>query len=329
MTAPRSNASHDQNFIPTLIGVSTADGTTPVPVEVDPATGQMQVSSTGGGGGSYPINVISLLNSTTTNLSGGVAFTGTGEDVSSYAAIQVSVFSSHASATDGLSLQQSSDNINWDIADTYTIPATTGKVFSIQPAAKYFRLVYTNGATLTTSLRIQIVYHISAPNPSSQRAADGYTNETDLTQQWTFNSIFNGSTWDRLRGIGGAANVNSTAQAVGGYTPGKLVSAASTNATSVKGSAGTLGFLTASNVNAAARYLKFYNKASAPTVGTDVPIYTFIIPGNTAGAGTNIPIPSEGLNFSTGIALALTVEATDAGSTGVALSEIVVNYGIV
>lgn len=50
MTVPRSNASHDQNRTPTLMGVSTADGTTPVPVEVDPTTGQLQVSSTGGGG---------------------------------------------------------------------------------------------------------------------------------------------------------------------------------------------------------------------------------------------------------------------------------------
>jgi hypothetical protein len=120
-----------------------------------------------------------------------------------------------------------------------------------------------------------------------------------------------------------------TASTTGGYTPGKLVSAATTNATSIKASAGTLGFLTASNVNASPRYVKLYNKASAPTVGTDVPVFTFIIPGNTSGAGTNIPIPPQGLNFSTGIALALTTEATDVGSTGVALSEIVVNWGTI
>lgn len=144
--------------------------------------------------------VISIVNSTATNLAGGAVFTGTGEDVSDYSAIQVSIFSSHASATDGLSLQQSSNNTNWDIVDTYTITATTGKIFSIQPAAQYFRLVYTNGATLTTSLRIQVVYHVIAPNPSSQKSADAYTNETDLTQSWSFNSLYNGTTWDRMRG---------------------------------------------------------------------------------------------------------------------------------
>jgi hypothetical protein len=119
--------------------------------------------------------------------------------------------------------------------------------------------------------------------------------------------------------------VSTYAHAAGGATAYKLVSAATTNATSVKASAGTLYMVTASNVNAAARYLKLYNKASAPTVGTDTPVFTFIIPGNTAGAGTNIPIPNVGINFATGIAFALTTEATDAGSTGVALSEIVIN----
>lgn len=122
----------------------------------------------------------------------------------------------------------------------------------------------------------------------------------------------------------GTGNFN-TAQTSGGATPYKLVSAATTNATSVKASAGQVYMITASNVNAAVRYLKLYNKATAPTVGTDVPVHTFAIPGNTAGAGTNIPVPDCGLVFGTGIAFALTTEATDAGATAVAASEIVVN----
>ena len=123
--------------------------------------------------------------------------------------------------------------------------------------------------------------------------------------------------------------VTTYAHAAGGATPYKLVSAATTNATSVKASAGTVYMITASNVNAAVRYLKLYNKASAPTVGTDVPVLTFIIPGGTTGAGTNIPIPNAGINFSTGIAFALTTEITDVGSTGVAVSEIGVNLAYI
>lgn len=108
-------------------------------------------------------------------------------------------------------------------------------------------------------------------------------------------------------------------------TPYKLVSAASTNATSLKASAGVIYGIQLTNVNASPRYLKLYNKASAPTVGTDTPVKTLIIPGNATGAGSNVPIPVRGINFSIGIAFALTTEAADSGTTGVAANEIIVN----
>ena len=57
-----------------------------------------------------------------------------------------------------------------------------------------------------------------------------------------------------------------------------LTSAATTNATSVKTSGGTIYNIVASNTGAAAAYLKIYNKASAPTVGTDIPVHTCVIP---------------------------------------------------
>ena len=110
----------------------------------------------------------------------------------------------------------------------------------------------------------------------------------------------------------------------GGLTMHKTTSAASTNATSLKASAGQVYSIQCFSVNAAVRYLKLYNKASAPTVGTDTPVKTLAIPGNTAGAGFVIAWP-QGLAFATGIAFALTTEATDAGTTGVAASEITVN----
>jgi hypothetical protein len=126
-------------------------------------------------------------------------------------------------------------------------------------------------------------------------------------------------------GTNAIGNVGVIPRTTGGATPYKLVSAATTNATTIKASAGQVFMVTASNVNAAVRYLKFYNKASAPTVGTDTPVLTFAIPGNTAGAGTNIPIPACGIAFGTGISFATTTEATDAGTTGVAANEIVIN----
>lgn len=164
--------------------------------------------------------------------------------------------------------------------------------------------------------------------------------------------VFNGTNWDRARGDlangldvdvtrlpalpTGANTIGSVTQASGpwtvserpatsgGLSMSKTISAASTNATSVKASAGQVYAIQVFNLNAAARYLKLYNKASAPTVGSDTPVKTILIPGNTAGAGVVARWPS-GLEFTTGIAFAITTGIGDADTGAVAANEIAVN----
>lgn len=95
-----------------------------------------------------------------------------------------------------------------------------------------------------------------------------------------------------------------------------VTSAASTNASIQKSTAGNLFEITVSNPTATPAYVKLYNKASAPTVGTDVPIMTITAP---AAAATNKPTDTVltfsqiGKRFTTGIAMAITggVLATD------------------
>ena len=96
-------------------------------------------------------------------------------------------------------------------------------------------------------------------------------------------------------------------------------SAATTNATAVKATAGTLFSVAASNVGASAAYLKLYNKATAPTVGTDVPVLVIVIP---AGGTVPVPLGTFGPRFSTGIALAITGGAADADTTAVAVAQV-------
>jgi hypothetical protein len=98
--------------------------------------------------------VVNAANSTTTNLAISAVFTGTSVDVSAYAQVQISAFASHASAANGLSLQFSQDGTNWDSTNTYTVAASTDTAITLPVTHKFFRLVYTNGATLTTTLRI-------------------------------------------------------------------------------------------------------------------------------------------------------------------------------
>lgn len=120
--------------------------------------------------------------------------------------------------------------------------------------------------------------------------------------------------------------VAGQATTVGGWTPYQLISAATTNATSLKASAGSVGSIICGNNGAGIAYLKLYNKATAPTVGADTPLHTIMIPGNTAGAGFSYPIPA-GLSFGTGIAFAVTGGMAVADATAVGAAQVCVNIG--
>jgi hypothetical protein len=102
----------------------------------------------------------------------------------------------------------------------------------------------------------------------------------------------------------------------------KTVCAASTNATVVKGSAGKLYQVDCFNSDSIGYWVKFYNKATAPTVGTDVPVATRWVP---AGGGYVLP-GDIGTPFSAGIGFATTLLATDADTTVVTnANKLVVN----
>jgi hypothetical protein len=122
-----------------------------------------------------------------------------------------------------------------------------------------------------------------------------------------------------------AGRVNPEPQTANGLSVSRTLSAASTNGTSVKASAGQVYSVYCHNTNASPRFLKLYNKASAPTVGTDTPVLTLPIPGNAAGAGFVLDTGGMGIAFGTGIALAITTGVADADTGAVAANEVVVN----
>lgn len=100
------------------------------------------------------------------------------------------------------------------------------------------------------------------------------------------------------------------------------ISGATTNATSVKGSAGVVNNIVVSNDGATKAFFKLYNKASAPTVGTDTPVATVLIP---AGATIPIPMGPLGLRMTTGIAYALTGAIAVADTTAVGSDQLSVH----
>ncbi len=111
--------------------------------------------------------------------------------------------------------------------------------------------------------------------------------------------------------------VQDVAGTSGGSTASHTMSAATTNATSLKASTGTVYGLSISNANASARYFKLYNKASSPTVGTDTPVLTLQVPGS----GTVIRAYPKGLALSTGIAWAATGGIADNDTTAIGVND--------
>jgi hypothetical protein len=118
-------------------------------------------------------------NSSSTPLGIDGVFTGTAIDVTDYSNIYVTVKSNVASATDGLSIQQSHDGTNWDHTDEFTISANSGKTFSFQAGAKWFRVVYTNSGTGQTFFRLQTMFKKSGGVESSHRIQDSIVDDDD------------------------------------------------------------------------------------------------------------------------------------------------------
>lgn len=149
----------------------------------------------------------------------------------------------------------------------------------------------------------------------------------------TYISSDGGDTWHPQKGSAeGEASIVLAAGSQAGLVPRtsgglntyRLLSAASTNSNNIKASAGQVYGWYISNTNAAVRVVKLYDKATAPTVGTDTPKITLVIPGDTAGAGANVEF-ANGIPFASGIGIGITTGVPDADTGAVAADEVVVN----
>lgn len=237
---------------------------------------------------------VSADNSSVVFLANAGVFTGLWEDCSPYASVAVTILSDQAGT---LEIDFSPDKTNPDVALTYAVAASVPLSVVVPVVEGFSRTKFTNsGGSTQTVMRLQTI----------------------LSNQSSGGSVGAGSA------DSGTTRVVLAPATSGGYTISKTLSAATTNATSVKASAGQVYGWYVSNINASPAYFKLYNKASAPTVGTDVPVMTITIPGNATGAGSNINWV-HGIAFATGIAFAITTGATTADTGAVALNEVIIN----
>jgi len=100
---------------------------------------------------------ISTSNSSSTPLDASAQFVGTAEDVSNFSHVTLYAIADQASASEGLIIEQSSDGINWDKQDKFTLAADTILSKTIKVVAKYLRVSLLNGASAQTELRLQVI----------------------------------------------------------------------------------------------------------------------------------------------------------------------------
>lgn len=212
-----------------------------------------------------------------------------------------------------ITFQCSNDGTNWVSMGMYNtssnnaaaVTTTTGNgIFCGVVPARFFRArmtAYTSGTAVST-LHI-FSEHLPIPFIGGQVNVGG-------------NPVLGGGT----NTVGGIRLVADSGNGSG--TLHHLVSAATTNATSVKTSAGNIGALTVSNGHATnACFFKLYNLTTAPTVGTSTPVQVVRVPANSTVSVETGPF---GIRCSTGIAYALTGAAANSDTTAVGANDVVV-----
>jgi hypothetical protein len=121
---------------------------------------------------------------------------------------------------------------------------------------------------------------------------------------------YQGSTW----------SVQEIPGTTGGLSISRVVAANSTNATVAKASAGHLYGFDIYNASGATSFVKFVNKASAPTAGSETVAYTVAIP---TVAQVRLMFP-QGIAFATGISFFTVTGFADSNSTAVAANDLII-----
>lgn len=134
---------------------------------------------------------------------------------------------------------------------------------------------------------------------------------------------------ERLTSLLGSTDpvtVNPAATVTNGCTPGVYRSAASTNATNIKASAGVLCKLVLTNTTATVYWVRMYNLASAPTCSSGTgEVAAYPVPASTTGAGVAVPIGAFGEAYATGIGFCITGGEAATNTTNAATG-VKINY---
>jgi len=106
---------------------------------------------------------------------------GTPDEVLEYAEITFFSFSDVSSDTDGVSLEFSTDRVNWD--DKTKITAIGGSVLKkiLPVTARWFRVVYNNGGSAQSQFRLQTIYNRSKNKDLTNNLNSSISDSSDVS----------------------------------------------------------------------------------------------------------------------------------------------------
>jgi hypothetical protein len=123
---------------------------------------------------------------------------------------------------------------------------------------------------------------------------------------------------------GGTLTTVTTAGTPAAPTAYAVNSLATTNGANLSATTTGLQSVYATNTGAGAAFVKLYNKATAPTVGTDVPLMIIPVPAAVAGVPgvAQISPGFNGYRFALGLGIAITGAVADTDTTAVAAGQV-------
>jgi hypothetical protein len=124
-------------------------------------------------------NHICEENTTDTPLGAGATFTGGWQDCINYQEVNISVATDQNSATNGLVIEWSSDGSTVGDDDKFSVYANAGTNYTPNPAFRYVRVKYTNGATPQTVFHLMTILRTTMTGGSFHRIDSTLKDDSD------------------------------------------------------------------------------------------------------------------------------------------------------
>lgn len=215
--------------------------------------------------------------------------------------------------TGGLSVQATVDGSTW-VTQGFQGICNTNTGVSTAAIASATQSIFTTSVTGFIKARVTGLAAMTGTVTVTLRAAQGMPIEIAAIDTIRVLGIITAGS-NLIADVGQQYRASAT----GAATLAKILSAATTNATSVKASAGRVLGWALTNTTAVVKAFHIHNKASPPTVGTDSPGWTIILPAN----GYVQYKQEGGIAMATGIAYSITGAIGDLDATAVAVGDVI------